>query len=208
MTRINDLTGKKFGRLSVIERIDDYVASSGRRYVRWLCKCDCGKIVHVNSDPLIRGKTKSCGCLSSELKSQRAKTHGETDSRLYAIWCAIKARCLNSHTVAYKDYGARGITICDEWKDSYENFRDWANDNGYKKNLSIDRIDNDGIYEPSNCRWVTSVAQANNRRSNHILTYNGETHNVTEWAAIVGKDPKTIFSRLYAGWDVERALTA
>lgn len=207
ISRARDLKDQKFGRLTVIDRTDDYVASSGRHYVRWRCLCDCGNITEVNGDALIRGKTRSCGCYKSEETSKRKKTHGETESRLYAIWSAMKARCFNEHTIAYKDYGGRGITVCDEWANNYESFRDWANDNGYEENLSIDRIDNNGMYEPKNCRWVTSVDQANNRRSNHNVTLNGETHNVTEWASILGVNPKSIFSRLYAGWDTESALT-
>lgn len=119
----------------------------------------------------------------------------------------MKSRCLNPNTERYKDYGGRGITICDDWVDSFESFRDWAFENGYDETLTIDRIDVDGNYEPGNCRWITGVAQANNRRSNVVFTYNGETHNVTEWAAIVGIKPKTLFARLASGWSFEEAIT-
>lgn len=122
------------------------------------------------------------------------------------MWCAIKARCLNENTVAYKDYGARGITICDDWENSYESFRDWALDNGYQEKLSIDRIDNNKGYFPDNCRWVDAKTQANNRRSNRVYEIDGETHNLTEWANLYGIKPKTLFTRVYAGMNIEDAL--
>ena len=135
------------------------------------------------------------------------KTHGETKTHLYGIWSAIKTRCYNPNSKYYDSYGGRGITMCDEWRDSYEAFRDWANSRGDRQGLSIDRCNNNGNYEPSNCRWVDSVAQANNRRSNRILTIGNESHNVTEWAKIIGMNPKTLFTRLYTGSDIEKILS-
>lgn len=119
----------------------------------------------------------------------------------------MKNRCYKPNTTYYEYYGGRGISICDEWRTSYEAFRDWAVSSGYMDGLTIDRIDVDGNYEPSNCRWVTGVAQANNRRSNRNYTYNGGTHDLTEWAKLRNINPKTLFSRIYAGWDFERAIT-
>ena len=130
-----------------------------------------------------------------------------TDTRLYGVWCAIKRRCYNKNTAHYADYGGRGISMCDEWKNDFQIFYDWPISHGYSQGLSIDRKDNDGNYCPENCRWVGCDVQANNRRSNRNLTYNGETHNITEWAKIIGKSPKTLFNRLYSGWDTERILT-
>lgn len=141
-----------------------------------------------------------------EINHKLKTTHGETDTRLYNIWLAMKRRCDTPSLKAYPDYGGRGITVCDEWVNSYEAFRDWSIANGYDETLTIDRIDNNGNYEPENCRWVDCVAQANNRRSNVILELNGESHNITEWARILGKNPKTLYSRRQSGDSVERIL--
>ena len=147
----------------------------------------------------------SCGCLTKEARRAR-KTHGDSESRLYAIWSAMKSRCENPHSKYYDRYGGRGIIVCKEWNQSYEAFKSWSLQNGYSEKLSIDRIDNDGNYDPTNCRWVTGVAQANNRSSNRTYTYNGETHNLTQWAKLLGINPKTVFTRIYSGWSFERAL--
>lgn len=138
--------------------------------------------------------------------SKRQTTHGNSSTPLYGIWCSIKARCYNPRTKAYKDYGGRGIVMCDEWKNDYQSFELWALDNGYTKGVSIDRVNNLGNYEPKNCRWVTSAAQANNRRSNRRYTIGKETHTLTEWARIYGINPKTLFTRVYSGMDFITAL--
>lgn len=205
MSNFIDLTGKRFGRLTVICRDEDIVRKNGKTRPTWRCKCDCGNVVTILGESLRRGLSSSCGCFRRDELSNR-KTHGGTDSRMYRVWCAIKARCLNKNTVAYKDYGARGITICDDWKSSYESFRDWALCNGYQEKLSIDRIDNNQGYSPENCRWVDAKAQANNRRSNRIYEIDGETHNLTEWANLRGVNPKTLYSRMYSGMSFEEAL--
>ena len=127
--------------------------------------------------------------------------------RLYRIWLRIKDRTLNKNSHAYKRYGERGITICDEWKNSFEAFRDWAIENGYSDELSIDRIDNDRGYYPANCRWADVKTQSNNRSSCHLLTYNGETKNITQWAEKIGMNPITLESRIKNGWTIEKALT-
>lgn len=119
----------------------------------------------------------------------------------------MKGRCYCKTNDAYKDYGGRNIDICDKWKNDFSLFAEWAYSNGYSDELTIDRIDNDKGYSPENCRWVVSGVQANNRRSNVKVTYNGETHNVTEWARIMGKNSKTVFSRIYSGWDPVDAIT-
>lgn len=207
MSKLIDLTGQRFGRLTVVGRGPDYVKPSGKHEIKWHCKCDCGNEIDVLGENLKRGASQSCGCYRKDANKERFGTHGETNTRLYGIWLAMKRRCdLPTHH-AYADYGGRGISVCPEWVASFESFRDWAYANGYTENLSIDRIDNDGNYAPDNCRWVDGVAQANNRRSNHLITFNGETHNVTQWATILGKNPKTISNRLHTGWSVERALT-
>ena len=202
-----DLTGKRFGRLVITGRAPDYIQENGRKRVQWKCLCDCGKEFVTNADALKAGKTSSCGCLKHEFMINKFATHHETDSKLYGVWCAIKRRCYNKNSTYYEEYGGRGITMCDGWRDHYEAFRDWAHASGYTDKLTIDRIDNDEGYSPENCRCVDCVAQANNRRSNINITYNGETHTLTEWADIVGVNPKTMFSRYYAGWSIERMLT-
>lgn len=129
------------------------------------------------------------------------------DERLYGIWTGIKGRTQNHNNKCYKNYGGRGITVCDEWENSYEAFRDWALANGYQDDLTIDRIDNDGNYCPENCRWVDRITQNNNRRSNHFITHNGETKTITQWARETGLNSQIISGRLKLGWSIEDALS-
>ena len=204
---LDNLLGRRFGRLIVKDRAEDTVSKSGRHRVMWVCSCDCGNEVVVLSDNLKRGKTQSCGCLRNDKNKERFSTHRATDTRLYGIWSAMKTRCLNKNSHAYKDYGERGIHVCDKWINDFSEFAAWAYSNGYNDNLSIDRIDNNKGYYPDNCRWVISDVQANNRRSNIRIAYNGEPHTVTEWARLLNKNPKTIFSRIYSGWDYIDAIT-
>lgn len=133
--------------------------------------------------------------------------HGKRNTRLYGIWLQMKNRCFNTKTERYKDYGGRGITVCDEWKNDFTKFYDWSISNGYQENLTIDRIDNDGNYEPSNCRWVTVKTQNRNARSNHLITFKGETHCIIEWAEITGLTRGCISNRLRYGWSIEDTLT-
>ena len=156
----------------------------------WLCKCDCGNFITVLSSSLKREHTRSCGCLSIETRTK----HNLSNTRLYQIYCTMKQRCCNSNDMAYKDYGGRGITICKEWLDSFTAFYDWAIANGYKEDLTIDRIDVNGNYEPSNCRWLSRGEQSKNTRRNVYATFYGETKTLSEWARIANI-PQTTFCR-------------
>lgn len=205
MNRFIDLTGQKFGRLTVVER--DCLATKKRgNHARWICRCDCGNYTVVASGNLKSGDTKSCGCLRREMVSKTQSKHRKTETKLFKIWCGMKQRCYSKNVDAYKDYGGRGISICDDWKDDFQAFYDWAMANGYSEGTSIDRIDNDNGYSPNNCRWTTRKVQQNNTRKNRYITYNGETHTLTEWSEISGIKIMTLWHRLDKGWSIEKAL--
>ena len=192
--RIHDLTGKKFGRLFVVG-----VAYKKGYCIFWNCKCDCGKNVTVYSGNLKSGTTKSCGCYKLERVSQVNRKHGCTETRLYRIYEGIKNRCYNEKEPAYKNYGARGIKVCAEWinKDNgFENFKNWAENNGYSDELSIDRIDVNNGYSPLNCRWANLKMQANNKRTNKYIEYKGQRKTMSEWADETGISYKKIQYRL------------
>ena len=198
-----DLTGQRFGRLVVLE---DAGRSHGSPL--WKCKCDCGEIKSVTSGHLVNGDTRSCGCLCRENRGKTSKTHGETKRRLYKIWVDIKTRCYNERSRNYYKYGKRGVAMCNEWKNSYEAFRDWSVANGYTDNLTIDRIDFNGNYTPNNCRWVTQKVQQNNRRNNHLITYDGETLTISQWNERMGFSRGLISQRLNKlGWSTDKAIT-
>ena len=206
MVKARDITGLKFGRLTAIKL--EYVKKDkhGTKHF-WLFRCDCGKICIVNKQYATSGHTKSCGCQKQErLKEGTKTTHKLSKSRLYIIYNQMKSRCCRPTDVAYPNYGRRGIKICEEWKNNFKAFYDWAMANGYKDNLTIDRINNNGNYEPSNCRWCNKKEQARNTRHNHYITYRGVTHCVTEWAEIYKIDGKLLGTRLRAGWSFTRAV--
>lgn len=190
-------SGMKFNRWTAIKEVTN--TNKNRRGCMWIFKCDCGTEKSLFVYDVKSGRTKSCGCLQREVAKtlHNNRTHGESQTRLYRIWKGIFSRCRGIHHKSNYYFG-RGITVCEEWKD-YINFRNWAIANGYKENLTIDRIDVNGNYEPSNCRWVNLMVQANNRTNNHLITVNNETHTVSEWSRIKNINIQTLLSRCRRG---------
>jgi hypothetical protein len=204
MSRVLDLTGHRFGRLTVIEF--DGIKTRHRAY--WICKCECGQVKSICGHDLMTGYTKSCGCLRADNGRLQLTKHGKSRTRLYYIYQSMKQRCNDKNHHAYKDYGGRGIVVCNEWM-AFNAFYDWAIKNGYRENagLSIDRINVDGNYCPENCRWAIIDTQANNKRSNKYFELNGEHHSIAEWAKILGGSASLIHARLRKGWSIEKALS-
>lgn len=200
--KLIDLTGRRFGRLVVVNK-----QGHKGRCVAWLCKCDCGAEVIVRGHSLHKGKTQSCGCIHRDQIIERNKSHGLSNKRLYNIWGLMVQRCYNSNNTCYRLYGGKGITICNEWRQDFKTFYDWALSHGYKPNLTIDRIDNNKGYYPENCRWITMKEQSNNRSTNRYLELNGEKHTISQWSEILGVGKGCIESRLRRGWSIERTLT-
>lgn len=199
---MKDIKGQKFGRLMVIE----YLGKS-----KWKCKCECGNIKNIDGRDLRSGHTKSCGCLHSEIISKittkRNTKHGKCGTRLYYIWYGMKDRCYNKHDKDYQTYGARGIHVCDVWKDNFEAFYKWSIDTGYRKTLTIDRIDNNKGYSSDNCRWANMKTQQRNRRNNRNITINNETHCLSEWCEILSLDYGTVHARITKlNWPITKAL--
>lgn len=196
------LIGKKFGRWSVLE------IEPPKRYRKAKCRCECGIEREVLVFALRSGRSSSCGCL----KAKRMTRHGDSGrslKRLYRIWSCIKCRCYQVSHIHYKNYGGRGIVVCEEWRNSYENFRAWSLVNGYEDRLQIDRRDNNSGYSPENCRWVTPAVNATNRRNNRNITAFGTTKTLSEWVAssVCSIQFSTLRERLRRGWSPERAIT-
>lgn len=206
MGKFRDLRGHKFGRLTVLDRASDYISPKGYHKVRWNCICYCCNTCTIGAAELLNGDTTSCGCYGLEQRAKRMRIHGQKGTPLYATWQGIKARCLNPNHKNYLLYGGRGITICDEWCNSFESFESWAKTNGYSQGLTIDRIDNDSGYSPNNCRIVDRKAQANHRRNNRLLTINGETHNIKWWADYAGIKYIKLYQRIRHGQSPEQAI--
>lgn len=217
-----DITGVRSGRLVALHF--SRINQNAKRL--WLCKCDCGNECEVIGTRIKNGRTSSCGCLHAETAAQNGKnaaakigasriTHGASCHRStgttkeYMIWCSMRQRCGNPNNKKFPDYGGRGIRVCERW----ERFENFIADMGQKPSPdhSIDRINNDGNYEPGNCRWVTQEVQVSNQRrrvTTRWIEHDGERHTLTEWSVIRGINVATLHSRLRCGWSVERALTA
>ena len=201
---VKNIIGKKFGKLLVLKRTDDYETKSGKE-AQYICKCECGNTVIVRGHHLRNGHTKSCGC-AIQIASTK---HGLRNTRIYSEYRGMISRCYNSNNSNYKNYGGRGITICDEWlnkEDGVIKFYIWSISNGYRDNLTIDRIDYNGNYCPENCRWVDWETQANNRRNNVLLTLNGVTNTAAIWSKITGISIATILKRKKLEWSDELTL--
>jgi len=198
----NNLVGKKFNYLTVIEFAE--VDKFGNKL--WLCKCDCGKTKIIRGNHLKTHGTKSCGCWNDKNRKEMHLKHCQTKTSTYKIWSHIKDRCLNPKNKSYKNYGGRGITVCDRWKDSFENF---LQDMGKcPKGMTIDRINNNLGYYPNNCRWANQKTQQRNRRNNRIIKFNDTEKTLSEWADDLGMNQDTLGFRINSNkWTLERALT-
>lgn len=195
--------GQKFGFLTIL-----FDLGTDKFYHRkvWAV-CECGNTTTVALSLLKSGKTKSCGCLKHQTAINNFTTHGLVRHPLYGIWQGIKKRCYSVNELSYKDYGARGIVMCDEWKSDFLQFYNWAIANGWEKGLEIDRRENDGIYAPDNCRFVTRLINAKNKRSSRVITYNGETMILSDWARKLNLSFNTIRYRIKIGWSIEKAFS-
>lgn len=203
MSKFIDLTGQKFGRLTVI----DYHHSNNGAY--WLCKCSCGNESVVSGRSLRYGTTKSCGCGSKEQARKNCEKHRQSGHLLshtpiYQTWKNMKRRCYSETNKRYANYGGRGIIVCDEWLHDFQAFYDWAIANGYCEGLTIDRINVNGNYEPSNCRWATHKEQANNQTRNHYITHNGETKTLKQWSEALNIPYGVLQHRVNRGWSMEK----
>lgn len=173
MSHLIDMTNERFGRLLVVKRVEN----SAQGQARWLCVCDCGETNIVKGQDLRNGKVVSCGCYKIEQQTK----HGGYQDKLYRVWIAMKTRCNCETNKWYPVYGGRGIKVCNEWQDDFSKFRDWSIENGYRKGLTIDRINVNGNYEPSNCRWITIQEQQFNKTTNTFIEIDGITKTLTEW---------------------------
>lgn len=198
--RFIDLTGKKFGRLTVLS------LNKKGGHPMWNCVCDCGKHKVVYGGHLRYGRIISCGCASIERISNLNKTHGQSKTRLYNIWAGIKSRCYDKNCSSFINYGSRGIKMCEEWKNNFTSFRDWSLSHGYLENLSIDRIDNNGDYEPNNCRWVDNFTQSNNTRKTIIIEYGDKKYSAKQLANFLNINYKKFIYGFHKFNDIEKSV--
>lgn len=204
--KFTDHTGRVYTHLTVLGYAPPRVSVAGNKSPAWWCKCVCGTVKSIREHQLKYGKAKSCGCRRWEMISKSNTTHGMKHTVEYNAWKEMKQRCDNPKMHAYHSYGGRGITVCERWSHSFENF---LQDVGRKPSHlhSIDRINNDGNYEPGNVRWATKKEQGRNRRSNTHIEHNGQSLCVSEWCEVYGLHTNTFLNRLNRGWSIERSLT-
>lgn len=202
-----DISGNKFGRLTALK-----VDHSDGHSNFWLCKCECGNLIVVRLQHLRQGMTKSCGCLQREIcktrgeKSkigERTRTHGLSNHPLHNVWNGMKTRCYNRNHKYFHRYGGRGISVCDAWRDNFLDFYNWCVDHGYKNGMTVDRIDNDGDYKPSNCRLVDYVEQANNRSNTIYVIHNGKSYTISDICKLTGLKRRTVYERIKKGLPFE-----
>lgn len=201
-----NLIGQKFGRLTVVSESNYYVSPTGNKSVRWNCVCECGKSILASTNQLRNGIIVSCGCYGREIARKTHTTHGLTNSRIYHIWRGIKDRCYDEKKDSYPYYGGRGITVCGEWQNDFQAFYDWAMANGYDENLTIDRIDTNGNYEPSNCRWATMEEQQNNKRNNRFFNIEGQALTLPQISKKYNINLYVLKNRVRKGWDITEAV--
>ena len=209
MKKLN-IIGEKYNKLLVIE--EEKPRANNRMFK---CICDCGNITIVSMSNLRANRIVSCGCHKREICMKRSVSHNQRHTFLYEVWKGIKQRCYNSHNKSYHNYGGRGIVVCNEWKDNFQAFYDWSYANGYsvenqkdeKHKLTIDRIDVNGNYEPSNCRWVDRKTQASNMRTTKQITINGETKCLSEWFRVLKVSAWEYYKKIKNGMTSEQALT-
>lgn len=203
---MENIINKKFNRLLIVRKVYE----DKQLYE---CLCDCGKTVYAYKNSIISGNVKSCGCYRLDKIRNLQLKHDKAHTRLYNVWKDMKKRCYNPNSHSYKNYGAKGIKVCDEWKDNFIAFHDWSFANGYDENAefgkcTIDRINVGGDYSPENCHWVSLKEQANNRTNSSQITFNGKTDTMSNWAREVGIPYTCLFHRLHdLHWSVEKALT-
>lgn len=206
MGKFIDLTGKRFGKLIVIKKVEN----NKYNRIQWLCRCDCGNVTCLSSNALTTNNTKSCGCLKREKKFNLK--HGKAKTRLYHIWNGMKQRCFNSKAIKYHNYGGRGITVCKTWQKDFMSFYEWAICNGYDESKSreqqvLDRIDNNGNYEPNNCRWITQSENCRNRNNNVLLNKNGISKTIAEWCEELNLNQRTVANRAKKYEDINEILS-
>lgn len=186
--KTKNLIGQRFGRLIVINEAPKRRTKGGTSVRMWICECDCGKRTILSTGNLTTGNTKSCGCYKKDRNASFFTKHKRTGTKLYRVWSSMKDRCFRENANQYRDYGGRGITVCNEWRNDFQTFYDWAISNGYKEGLTIERIDVNGNYCPENCTWIPRKHQSKNRRNCHYIFYKGETKTLSEWSRILHID--------------------
>lgn len=203
---LDDITGKRFGKWLVVEKVE---GTQGVCNSIWKCKCDCGTEKSIKGINLIRGKSKSCGCLKTRICTDRFSKHGMSDTKVYQSWEAMIARCECESNVSYENYHSKGISVCSEWRDSFETFYEYVSklEHFGEKGYSLDRINNNDGYKPGNVRWADRYTQNNNTSKNIYIELNGETKTLAQWVKLYDLKYYTVLYRMRRGWSAYEALT-